>query len=159
MRLIAAIILLSSGVAAIAQNDPGFSGTWKFNAARSELRGLPASPDPFLKVDQNAKAMTISAGTQESGPFTTYSYPLDGGTTTWKAGDFSMSTQTKWEGAALLVNTLASGPQNHTVMERWRKSRDGNTLTIRRTVVRMQGESESTLFYTNTAAVDPTPAN
>jgi type IV secretion system protein VirB10 len=63
-----------------------------------------------------------------------------------------MNTMTKWEGSVLLVNTLVSGPENYTVMERWRRSRDGNTLTIRRNIVRLSGESESVLVYESPAA-------
>ena len=66
-------------------------------------------------------------------------------------GDSTTNTVTKWEGAALLVNTLVSGPQSYTVMERWTRSRDGNTLTVRQTIVRLGNESESTLVYDNAA--------
>ncbi len=58
-----------------------------------------------------------------------------------------MNTATKREGSALLVNTLVSGPQNYTVMERWKRSRNGNTLTIKRTIVTLGGETESVLVY------------
>ena len=55
-----------------------------------------------------------------------------------------------------------SGPQNYTIMERWKPSRDGRTLTVRRTVVRLSGESESLLVYENGSllaeAPDPEPA-
>jgi hypothetical protein len=42
-------------------------------------------------------------------------------------------------------------------MERWMRSRDGNTLTIKRTIVRISGESESLLIYENPAAAVVTP--
>jgi hypothetical protein len=145
--VIAIIFLLR---ASAAQSDEGFSGLWKLNPARSEIRDLPAPPDTFLKVDQNAAALTCLGSSQEGGtPTTTSIYPLNGKEEKRQVGDSTTNTVTKWEGAALLVNTLVSGSRNYTIMERWRRSRDGNTLTITRTVVRLGSESESVLVYEN----------
>jgi type IV secretion system protein VirB10 len=91
--------------------------------------------------------LSVGGGAQEGGPFTTATYPLDGSVDKRKADGSSFDTRTKWEGAALLANIIVSGPQDYTVMERWTRSRDGNTLNIRRTVVRMGSERESTLVY------------
>jgi len=127
------------------QSDPNFSGTWKLNAARSELRDQPAPTEPILNVEQSVSKLTVTGSSQ------TLVYPLDGRAEKRTAGDSNTNTVTKWEGSALLVNTLVGGPQNYTVMERWTRSRSGNTLTIRRTVVRMGGETESLLVYENPA--------
>src|SRR5882724_104899 len=126
MRRIATVIsifLVSAGIGA-AQSDQGLSGVWKFNPARSQVRGLPTPPDTFLKVEESATALTIAASSQEGGPSSSTVYPLNGGAAKRQVGDFAMNTMTKWEGSVLLVNTLVSGPQNYTVMERWRRSRD-----------------------------------
>src|SRR5260370_20858925 len=149
MRLIAIIVstyLLNAGVGS-GQTDSGFSGVWKLNTNRSEIKSLPQAPDAFLKVDQSATALTVSASTQQDGPAVTLRYPLDGSSAKRELGATTMNTVTKWEGAALLVNTIVSGPQSYTVMERWKRSGDGNTLTIRRTIVRLGSETESTLVY------------
>jgi hypothetical protein len=54
----------------------------------------------------------------------------------------------KWEGNALLVNTLVSSrDRSYTVMDRWKMSKDGRTLTIRRQVESLNGESEALLVY------------
>ena len=141
-----------------ARSEDGFTGLWKFNPGRSEVRSLPAAPDTFLKVEQSGKTLIVHASSQESGPFVTSIYPLDGSDSKRKVGASTTNTMTKWEGAALLVSTIVSGPQNYTVMERWRKSRDGSTLTIKRTIVRTSGESESVLIYQSpAAAVAPAP--
>src|SRR5216683_330147 len=149
MRLAAAVLITSLLAIRIAtaQSDQDFSGVWKLNASRSEVRGLPAPPAVFLTVEQNATTLTLSASSQESDPSTTSIYPLDQRSEKRKGGDSTTDTKTKWEGAALLVSTLVSGPQNYTVMERWTRSRDGKTLTIKRTIVRISGESESLLVY------------
>jgi hypothetical protein len=124
-----------------------FSGLWKLNTSLSEMRGLPAPADLFLSVEQTPTAMTVSAGSQDSGPFITARYPLDGTADKRKLDGSSFDTRAKWEGAALLTNILVSGPQDYAVMERWTRSRDGNTLTIRKTIVRLGNERESTLVY------------
>ncbi|HEY3740848.1 MAG TPA: hypothetical protein VGL53_13440 [Bryobacteraceae bacterium] len=65
-----------------------------------------------------------------------------------KAGGLSYSTQTKWEGAAMLANILVGGTgTSYTIMERWKRSSSGSTLTIRRNIVDAHGETESTLVY------------
>ncbi len=81
------------------------------------------------------------------GPPAEWSYALDGSETRYRIGAESRSSLVKWEGAALLVNTLVSGPQNYTEMDRWRLSRDHATLTITRQVERGGQESESVLVY------------
>ena len=139
---------------ALSQAERGFNGLWKFNAAKSEMQGLPAPPDRFLRIEQSATTLTWSASLQESSEVTTkWSYSLDGKPQKRQVGDSTTNTVTKWEGAALLVNTIVSGPQNYTVMERWSRSRDGNTLTVKQTIVRISGETESVLVYDNAASV------
>ena len=154
MRLF--IVVLTAFLSAIqigaAQSDEGFAGSWRLNPARSDVRNLPVPPDPFLKVEQSRTALRVSGSAGEGGPATVSTYPLDGTSEKWQAGSSTMNAVTKWEGPALLVNVLVSGPRNYTVMERWTKSRDGNTLTIKRTVVRLEGQSESILVYENPAA-------
>jgi hypothetical protein len=140
---------------ASAQAD--FSGIWKLNSSQSEMRGLATPADFVLKIEQTASAMSVSAGSEESGPFTVAAYPLDGSSSKRKVGDTSFDTRTKWEGAALLANIIVSGPQDYTVMERWTRSRDLRTLTIRRTVVRQGNERESTLVYQVPSAAAPEP--
>lgn len=152
-QFVAGIILCAGSV--WAQTDSGFSGTWKLNAAKSEVNGLPSPPDPVLNVEQDTLALTVAGK-----PASKVSYPLNGQPVRSQTADATIRTTTKWEGSALLVNRVVSGPQNYTIMERWRRSRDGSTLTIRRTIVRLSGESESVLVYENAnsmaiAAVEP----
>jgi hypothetical protein len=60
-----------------------------------------------------------------------------------------MNSLTKWEGSALLINTLVSGPQHYAVMERWELSKDRTVLTVTRTIQRGSTEVEATLVYKN----------
>ena len=138
-----------------AQTATDFSGEWKLNPGRSELGHLP-SPDALLRIEQSSSTITVSAVALDSSAPKTIFYPLDGRTEKRKSGDISFSTQTKWEGAALLANTLVSGGgKNLTLMERFKLSPNGATLTIRRTQVDSHGESEATLVYEASAAARP----
>ncbi len=139
------------------QSPQDFTGTWKWNAARSEIRSLPSPPDPVLRIEQKGSVLSVSAGGAEDGPFRTITYNLDGKESRSRHGNVQSSTVTKWEGSALLVNTLVSAGANHTVMERWKRTRDGSVLTIKRTIVRMGGEAESLLVYQNTAIAAAVP--
>ena len=105
---------------------------------------MPDPPSRSLKVDQSPSTMTVWANSGEL----FFLYPLDSRTEKRKTGVFSMSTQTKWEGAALLSDTIVSGGgKNFTLMERWKLSPGGATLTIRQTQADSRGEIESTLVY------------
>jgi type IV secretion system protein VirB10 len=74
-------------------------------------------------------------------------YALDGSETRYRVGDTTKSSAVKWEGAALLINTLVSGAREYTVMDRWRLSPDHATLTITRQVIERTAESEGVLVY------------
>ena len=139
--------------ASLAQSFTDFSGEWKLNPGRSELGRLPMAPTTNLKVDQSTSTITISTSSGDASTPKMLLYPLDGRTEKRKSGDISYSTQTKWEGAAMLSNTIvAGGGKNHTIMERWKLSSNGATLTIRRTLVDSRGETEALLVYENPSA-------
>ena len=95
MRYISGFLVLALVNICTAQPDSGFSGIWKLNAERSEIRALPAPPSPVLKVEQNAKTLAIAGG---------LSYPLDGRTEKRQAGNSTTNIVTKWEGSALLYH-------------------------------------------------------
>jgi len=122
--------------------DPSrdFSGRWVLDASASDTAALGAV-ETSLTVSQGDAGISCSAGTGQ------WSYALDGSETRKQIGDESRSSVTKWEGAALLVNTQISGPRRYTIMDRWEISRSHKTLTITRQVVRANGETEGTLVF------------
>ena len=79
-------------------------------------------------------------------------YHTDGSASKFQVQDSRMNSLTKWEGAALITNTIVTGPQNYSLTERWKLSRDHNVLTIRRQVQRLSGETEAILVYRTRAA-------
>ena len=145
-------LILAAALAAIAtgqQAERDFSGTWRLNRDRSAIRALPEAPGPVLTVAQHAALMRITA----AGAARTVS--TDGSETNATVGDAKATTVLKWEGAALLFNTLVSGPaRNYGLMERWSVSRDRAQLTIAVEFIRGAEESDSILVYDR----DGTPA-
>src|ERR1035438_2526176 len=123
-----------------ADSDRDFSGRWLLDTAASNTRAL-GSVEQTLIVSQGDAGLLVSTEAAR------WSYALDGSETRKRIGDESRNSVTKWEGSALIVNTLVSGPQDYTVMDRWSLSRDRNTLTIHREVVRAGSQSEGTLVY------------
>ncbi len=139
-RVAVGLGLLCSLAVAVRAADPhhDFSGKWTLDAAASRLQGLTIPADPVLTIVQQETAIHSS---------TNATYALDGSETKYKIGDTRQSSAVKWEGAALLINTLVSGPRDYTVMDRWKLSPDRGTLTITRQVVERTGQSEGVLVY------------
>jgi hypothetical protein len=135
-----------------ADPDRDFSGTWTLDAGASRLQGLDTPVAAALTIVQQQAAIHCS---------TNASYALDGSETKYRMGDTTYSSAVKWEGAALLINTLVSGPREYTVMDRWKLSRDHATLTITRQAIQGTQQSEGVLVYRGAgwlAPVAPPPA-
>jgi hypothetical protein len=142
-----------------AQAERDFSGTWRLDAARTTLRQMPVAPAGFLKVNQSANAITLTMSEQEDGPATIATFSLTyGKSEKSRVAEYTWNTATKWEGSALLVNTIVTGPQDYAQDERWERSRDGHILTIERTISRRGIEAESKLVYTDGNAPPPETA-
>ena len=136
------ILAAALACAAWAQADPDFSGRWILNAERSVIGSLPAKPARTLEIDQRDGRLRCAEGA------IVWSAAFDGKSSKSKSAGVAANTVLKWEGSALLVNTLVSGAGgDYTQMDRWKLSRDGATLTVRREIVRRSGTSESTLVY------------
>jgi type IV secretion system protein VirB10 len=120
--------------------DRDFSGKWVLDNAASEVRAL-GQVESALTVSESDAAMLCSAGPVG------WSYALDGGETKTRVGDEQWNSVTKWEGAALLVNVLVSGPRAYTVMDRWTLSGDRATLTISRQIVLPNRQAEGQLVF------------
>jgi hypothetical protein len=138
LRLTVALALVGSFAASGADRD--FSGNWILVEERSRVRGM-SEPEPFLKVTQDAAAIRCSTADYS------WLYFLDGKDSKYSIAGESRNSKVKWEGAALLVNTLVSGASNYTLMDRWQLSPDGNLLTIERNVITLRGETEGVIVY------------
>jgi len=132
-----------------ADRDRDFSGAWVLDEKQSDVRSLPVAPGSLLTVTQEASAIRCVESDRTGKTGASWTYRIDSTATKYQVGAERMSSLTKWEGSALLINTLVTGPQNYAVMDRWRVSRDHNMLTIRRQIQRGLAESEAVLVYRN----------
>lgn len=151
LRITSGIAIAVMSVASLhplmaADPDRDLSGKWLYDAAASDTRSIPAPHQRSMTVTQTDHSIewsaTSSEGTREERFLT-----LDGRDTRYKVGEESRSSAIKWEGAALLISTLVSGPQNYSILDRWILSKDRNTLTIGRRVIHPGREDEGTLVY------------
>jgi hypothetical protein len=131
--------------------DRDFSGKWILERESGDSARLPLAPDSKLLILQ--KEAVIECSTEAAH----WTYKLDGNDSRYQIGDSKMNTAVKWEGSALLINTLVSGKRDYTVMDRWRLSRDHALLNITRQVVIGGSQLEATLAYRNENVREPAP--
>jgi type IV secretion system protein VirB10 len=146
-RLVIAAILALGAVTRLsaADSDRDFSGRWDLDRNASDLRALSVETYEFLEVEQNTQihCTAIDAG----GASIQWTYFLNGGESRYRIGAESMNSVAKWEGDALLINTLVSGLQDYAVMDRWTLSRDRRQLTIQRQISRGAIQAEGRIVY------------
>jgi hypothetical protein len=125
-----------------AAPERDFSGKWILDAGRSNPGTLSGSPETSLTISQDHRRITCSSGAGES------RYELNGSDSKYRFGQETRNTAIKWEGAALLINTLvSSGSQQYAVSDRWRLSDNGATLRITRQVNRGSAQTEGYMVY------------
>ena len=137
--------LVSVTIAGAADPDRDFNGKWVLNADHSDTHALSGEFYQVLAVEHRAQ-MHVTA-TTSAGATVEWTYRLDGQESKYKVAQESMNSVVKWEGAALLINTLVNAPRSYTVMDRWKLSRDGNQLNIQRQVMNGPREEEGYLIY------------
>ena len=151
------IALVSLTAASAADSDRDFSGKWLLNADHSDLHALRGDIYPVLVVEQRS-AIHCTATTAAGGQVE-WTYRLDGEDSKYKVGQDSMNSAVKWEGAALLINTLVNGAQSYTVMDRWTLSRDRTQLNIQRQVEGGPQMMEGYLIYRREGAPGAPPSS
>ena len=145
------LAILVTGLAVAA--DPDFSGIWSLDESRSELRRTPVQPWNGMQVEhKDLVVRCVPLGDPQPDPTKAnrvmLHFATNGRETAHPIGDATGKSIAKWEGSALMINTIVNGRQrSYTQMDRWKLSRDGKVLTIRRQIVTLQGEVESTLVY------------
>jgi hypothetical protein len=141
-----ALILFSSYLLGTSFDDRDFHGKWKLKRERSDLHTLlPLRPAETLAIEQNATELHCRVSeTQEE------VYSLTHKQTVNKIGSGTGKSILKWEGAALLFDTLVEGEaeqDRYTLMDRWKLVKDGERLLIHREIVRRNGQTEADLVY------------
>ena len=141
---LALLLLLRLGLHAATENPArDFSGNWVLDVPQSNIRTLPTAPSAILTIAQQDTTIRCT----EAGAVRTFR--IDGTESKYQLRESSMNSLTKWEGSALLINTLVSGPQHYVIMDRWELSKDRTVLTITRTIQRGSTEVEARLVYRN----------
>lgn len=149
------IFVCCLGAWAATDADRDFSGAWVLDVRSSNnVEGISFPEDRSLTVAQQDNAIQCSA-IGVGGAAIHWSYALDRSETRYDIGAEKRNSATKWEGDALLINTLVIGPQDYTVMDRWKLSRDHATLTIERQVLRGPRQTEGALVYRHPGQAAP----
>src|SRR5713101_347778 len=133
-----------------ADHDRDFSGTWLLDRNASNSRELGA-PEESLTITADERTIEWVAGNMR------WSIPLEGSDRKCAGGSDTWNSASKWEGAALLINTLVTGARDYTIMDRWRLSRDHETLTITRQLMRSREQFEGQLVYRHPGAAMSEP--
>ena len=145
------VLIASNSLLRAIDADHDFSGKWILERESGDSSRLPLPPDTRLQILQKDTVIDCSTAAAH------WTYKLDGNDSRYQIGDAKMNSAVKWEGAALLINTLVSGKRDYTVMDRWRLSRDHASLNITRQVVIGGSQLEATLVYRNENAREPAP--
>jgi hypothetical protein len=141
------LLLASASLLFAIDADHDFSGKWIL--AQGARLSVPF--EDTLAIEQSATEIQCTAG---SGHWT---YALNGTERKAQIGGETRNSVVKWEGAALLINTIVTGPKDYTVMDRWRLSRDHATLTITRQIIRGIHQEEGSMSYRRDVPSAPPP--
>ena len=149
MIVLTLALAMGAQAAAFAQAKPDFTGTWRFNQAKSNPNIAGNTPNiPFpsqIVVKQTAADVAIDSTSVRQQPFSAL-FKLDGSKVTIKApSGITESGEAKFEGANLVITSRRSfsSPAGETIVdfkEVW--SLSGNVLTIEKTRAQ-DGESTS----------------
>lgn len=150
---VATLVFVCVRPLAAIDSERDFSGKWILDPARSNTQALSEPLERTLTVAQQDASIQCSISL--NGATAAWSYALNRDETQFRLGDETRSSTVKWEGAALLVNTLVSGPQSYTVMDRWELSRDRSRFTISRQILRGTNQSEGTLVFQREGQTKP----
>src|SRR6185312_10840934 len=110
--------------AADSWDDRDFHGSWKLNRQQSDFHALlPARPADALEIEESGSKLRcrIDGAREEL-------YLTNRKETTNKVGATTAKSILKWEGAALLFDTLVNGASEqdcYTVMDRWQLTKGG----------------------------------
>jgi len=86
-------------------SDRDFSGDWVLDASASQTQSVSGPVDAgFTAVERENAVQCSAAG--PGGSVVKWSYALDRSETRYQIGGETRNSEAKWEGAALLVNTL-----------------------------------------------------
>lgn len=143
----ALFLLVFSSFSFAIDPDHDFSGKWIL--AQGARLSVPF--EDTLSIEQTDTEIRCSAGGVQ------WTYALNGTERKVQINGETRNSRVKWEGAALLINTIVTGPHDFVVMDRWRLSRDHATLTVTRQIIRGVKQEEGFMSYRRDRPAPPPP--
>jgi hypothetical protein len=133
-----ALLMLASASLLFAI-DPGrdFSGRWILTSGTR----LSVPFEATLTIEQGENEIRCSFDDAH------WTYALNGTERKVQIGGDMRNSLVKWEGAALLINTIVTGSHDYVVMDRWRLSPDHANLTVTRQIIRGVKQEEGSMVY------------
>ena len=122
--------------------DRDFSGKWILDA-----RSSTGQPHETALSCTQQESLLKCTGTRPDGAQVEFSFDLNGGATRYASATEKYNSKVKWEGPALIVNTIVTGPQDYSYIDRWTLSQDYNTLNITRETMRNGSDKEESIVY------------
>ena len=145
LSLATAIVLLAASV--YAQGLPNYTGTWTFDAAKSDFGPIPPPESIVMVIDH--KEPTLKVNVTQKTPMgeaaNDSTYTTDGKDNINKmrspAGEQDVKSTTKWNGKTLTTSrTIEAQGMTIGIDETWDLSADGKVLTINRMLKTPQGD-------------------
>jgi len=146
----ASVLAALLAVAAFAQSQPNFSGTWKVNVAKSEYGMLPPPESRSDVIEQTGDTIkdNVSAVNQAGKQDYTLTFKTDGTETVNKIADREMKVTGKWNGPVLVVTTKVNlQGADIEIKSNWTLSADGATLTQAVHLTSPMGETDQKVIY------------
>lgn len=124
-----------------------FTGRWIIT---SGFR-LSVPFEDLLSIEQNDAEIRVASGGAQ------WTYALNGTERKVQIGGDTRNSVVKWEGAALLINTIVTGAHDYVVMDRWELSSDHANLKVTRQIVRGVKQEEGSMEYRRDKPSAPSP--
>jgi hypothetical protein len=159
--MIAALCVVSIGVAVWALAAPDFSGTWVLDASKSDQmsmgrQGGGSPPNITLTLKQSGNELAITRTMEMGGNQRTseQKFTLDGkeNTNSGMMGRGEMVSKSRWDGDTLVIEgtqkmSSSRGEMEIATKEAFSLSEDGKVLTITTTRTTPQGERTTKQVY------------
>lgn len=133
-----------------AGTRPDFTGTWQLNPAESDFGKAPVPKSMTTRVQQHDPEIVVhSEATGLQGPYSTdYKWITDGRENVNTIRGEEIRATVIWNGKTLIstAKTTIRG-KALTVIDQWALSEDGRKLTITRSIVAPQGQTEQKFVY------------
>jgi len=142
LRGLSAALLALSFAFAQGESKPNFSGTWKLNAAKSDLGGHDIGSLTLKIRHQDPELLMTHI---RDGETLEFKLGTDGKEYSNETPDGTMKTTLHWESGALIGSTDYAG--HATFKDKWWITDDGRTMRITRHIKGPEGEQDWSIFF------------